>query len=148
MPEITEKELHEYRLKRSKRHSDERIVNVPVGYLQWMVNSGHSEADYAEAELKRRGSVFPDLEVSNHAVDRMYLKCRDRFERDRAADEGPCAWTLRVAREALDKGRRVPGVNGKEKIHWKGMKLAFTGDTTRWPVLVTIMPNERQQDRN
>ena len=51
------------------RHKGKRITRVPVSYLKWMINARHQYEEYAQAELNRRGTVTPELEVSGHAID-------------------------------------------------------------------------------
>lgn len=115
------------------KHAGELITRVPVNYLKWMVNVGHSSAAEAEAELNRRGTVTPDLEVSGHAIDRASLNCRGIWHKDAKDKEGLHAWLVRVAGEALEHGERRG-----EKVLWKGMKFAFEEETV-WPVLKTVM---------
>lgn len=115
------------------RHKDQPITRVPVSYLRWMVGSRHTLADVAQAELSRRGTTVPEMEVSGHAIDRASLQCRKIWHETRGADEGISSWLHRVAGEALlkeqdDKGRR----------HHLGMLFAFQEDGV-WPVLVTVM---------
>lgn len=115
------------------RHAGELITRVPVSYLKWMVNVGHSQVHDAETELARRGTVTPDLDVSGHAIDRASLNCRGIWHKDAKDGEGLHAWLVRVAGEALEHGERRNG-----RIEWKGMKFAFEEETV-WPVLKTVM---------
>ena len=55
------------------RHAGTPITRLPVSYLLWMDQSAHSMANVARAELKRRGTTRPTLDVSNHAIDRASL---------------------------------------------------------------------------
>lgn len=130
-------DLHSYEMKAGK-HRGVRIVNVPVSYLLWMVGVNHSESLIAKAELDRRGTVVPDVEISGHAIDRASLLCRKTWHQDKGENEGIHAWLVRVAGEALRIGER----RNNGKIYWKGMKFKFTADT-KWPVLLTILPSGR-----
>ena len=121
------------------RHAGERITRIRVSYLKWMVNVGHSFADRAEAELKRRGTVTPDLEVSGHAIDRASLLLRKRWHEMRGAEEGLHAWLVRVAGDALREGERHPMEAGR--IEYAGMSFRFEMDG-RWPVLKTVLPGK------
>jgi len=116
-------------------HVGQRYTRLPVGYLKWMVNCGHSRAAIAQAELDRRGTVTPDLEVSGHALDRASLKCLAIWRRTRKGPEGLHAWLVRVAREALDQNRR----DHEGRCLYLGMKFVFEEDLV-WPVLKTVMP--------
>jgi uncharacterized protein (DUF3820 family) len=134
--QIKEADLHQYVMQNGK-HKGKRIVNVPVGYLMWMVNDGHSAAAWAEAELKRRGSVLPEIDISGHAIDRASLLCRKIWHLTRGPDEGLHAWLVRMSLEALQRGTR----RGEHKILYNGMKFVIKTDH-RWPVLLTVMPKK------
>lgn len=117
------------------RHKGTPYTRLPVSYLTWMVNSNHSRVEIAKAELKRRGTVTPDLDVSGHAIDRASLLCRRTWHETRAKDEGLHAWLCRVAREALDAGN----VNDKGRYEHLDIQFAFDAEGA-WPVLKTVMP--------
>ena len=115
------------------KHAGTLYTRLPVSYLKWMVNVNHSQCEIAKAELKRRGTVTPDLDISGHAIDRASLHCRKIWHEDRVLDEGLHAWLVRIATEALEANETKNG-----KYLWKGMKLAFEQDGN-WPVLKTVM---------
>ena len=118
------------------KHRGERYTRIPVSYLKWLANTpGHKAQDIAKAELSRRGTTTPDLDVSGHAIDRASLSCRKTWHETRGADEGIHAWLCRMAKEALDKG-----VEHNGKLHHAGMAFAFERDG-EWPVLKTVMPS-------
>lgn len=119
------------------------ITRVPVDYLQWMCDVGHQDAAYARAELDRRGTTFPEIKVSGHAIDRASLSCRKIWHQTaKDANEGLHAWLHRVSLEALATGFTAIDRHGGEKevvkVHL-GMKFAFQlGEC--YPTLKTIMP--------
>ncbi len=115
------------------RHRGEPYTRMPVSYLKWMVNENHSRKAIAEAELQRRGTTTPALDLSGHAVDRASLFCRDIWHKTRRADEGLHSWLARMAEEAL---QQAPDEKGRHVHH--GMKFAFEKDGC-WPVLKTVM---------
>lgn len=117
------------------KHRDELLTRVPVSYLKFMVANRTPQAELAEAELKRRGTVTPTIEVSGHAVDRASLSCRALWHETRTADEGLHAWLVRMATEALGHGV----VNDRGRHEYRGMQFAFEL-TTAWPILKTVMP--------
>lgn len=119
------------------KHKGTAYTRLPVSYLTWMVGSNHSRADIAAAELKRRGTVTPDLDVSGHAIDRASLSCRKIWHETRGGEEGLHAWLCRVAREALDKKQ----IDQKGRYHHLGMQFAFEFEGV-WPVLKTVMPEK------
>lgn len=137
---MAELDTHGYRLKNSKRHRDKLITQVPIPYLKWMVNARHQEAAYARAELDRRGTVTPELEISGHAIDRASLLCRRLWHEDRGEDEGLHAWLVRITGEAMKDGKKLE--NGK--IAYKGMRLAIEFDC-EWPILKTVMPGRKRE---
>ena len=117
------------------KHKGELWTRLPVSYLKWLVNVSARNADIAEAELKRRGTHTPDLDVSGHAIDRASLLLWQTYETTREPSEGLHAWLCRVAQEALDKGV----VDHKDRHLHLGMQFAFETDC-QWPVLKTVMP--------
>lgn len=120
----------------------ERYTRIPVSYLKWMVNVGHTYAEIAQAELDRRGTVTPDIEISGHAIDRASLTCLKLWQLTREKDEGIHAWIVRMAQDALySVGGEVEG-----KVLYMGMKFVFEMDGV-WPVLKTIMPGTWAQQR-
>lgn len=124
------------------RHKGESIQRVPVNYLKWMVNIGSEMSVEAEAELDRRGTVTPTLEVSGHAIDRASLCLRIIWHETRGENEGIHAWLCRVSRLALDRGE----CNGDQKVKFAGMKFVFEKSGV-WPVLKTVMPSGSNKDR-
>jgi hypothetical protein len=120
------------------RWAGQLITRVPVSYLKWMVQCGHGQAELARAELTRRGTVTPSLEISGHAVDRASLRCRAIWhETARDQEEGLHAWLVRISTEALAQAR--PDHEGV--VYYLGMKLVF--EPGEWPVLKTIYPKGR-----
>lgn len=120
------------------KHQGERYTRLPVSYLKWLANTpNHRAHEIAKAELARRGTTTPTIEVSGHAIDRASLSCRKRWHETRGADEGIHAWLCRMAQEAIDKGTER---NGKRE--YAGMQFAFEMDGS-WPVLKTVMPAKR-----
>lgn len=123
---------HGYIMK-AGRHRDKPITRVPISYLKWMINTRHTAGAYAAAELERRGTVTPDLDISGHALDRASLHCLDHWRATGKKDEGLHAWLARMAAEALAKG-----VTFRDRVHHAGMVFAFEMDC-EWPVLKTVM---------
>lgn len=116
------------------KHKGTAYTRLPVSYLFWMVNCNHSRADIAQAELDRRGTVLPDVDVSGHAIDRASLNCRKIWHENKQEGEGLYSWLCRVSKEALD----ISNVDEKGRYHYLNMKFAFGEDTT-YPVLKTVM---------
>lgn len=116
------------------RHRGTPYTRLPASYLKWMVNSGHSRAEIAAAELARRGTVTPDLDVSGHAVDRASLFGLDVWAATRQEGEGLRAWLYRVAVKALAAG--PPDAQGRRQHH--GSIFAFEQEGA-WPELKTVM---------
>jgi hypothetical protein len=131
---VTEAQTHGYRMPNG-RHKGELITRVPVHYLKWMVCSRHSCAPHAEAELARRGTVTPELDISGHAIDRASLRCRKTWHETRGPEEGLHAWLVRVSGEAL-AGKQV---DEQGRHYHLGMRFVFEMEGA-WPVLKSIMP--------
>lgn len=121
------------------RHRGTPYTRLPVSYLKWMVNSNHSRAEIAAAELARRGTVTPDLDVSGHAVDRASLFGLDVWVATRQEGEGLHAWLCRLAAEALAEG----DADGQGRLRHRGLKFVFERDGV-WPVLKTVVRDHRQ----
>jgi uncharacterized protein (DUF3820 family) len=115
------------------KHSGELYTRLPVSYLKWMVQIGHSRADIAEAELARRGTVTPEVDVSGHAIDSASLRGRKIWHETRGENEGLHAWLCRMAAEARALNDRDAG----GRYLFAGMKFAF--EEGAWPVLKTVM---------
>ena len=116
------------------RHKGTPYTQIPVSYLKWMVNVEHSRQEIAKSELKRRGTVTPDVDISGHAIDRASLRCRDIWHQTRSKEEGLHAWLVRMTQEAIQKGEQDK--NGK--YIYNNMKLVIEQDGV-WPVLKTIL---------
>lgn len=131
---MSEAITHHVRLAFGK-HRDELLTRVPVSYLKFMVANRTQQSDLAAAELKRRGTVTPELDVSGHAIDRASLSCRRLWHETRKSDEGLHAWLTRVASEAFKHGV----INDAGRYEYMGMQFAFELNTA-WPILKTVMP--------
>jgi len=124
------------------RHKGVLITRVPVNYLKWMVNAGHQHADHARAELDRRGTVTPEIDISGHAIDRASLLCRWCWHETSNEGEGLHAWLVRVAQEALEQGETHP--DHPERRAWIGLSFRFELDGV-WPVLKTVLPANKRK---
>ena len=136
-PAVTTGDLHEFVMPNG-RHKDEPITRIPVSYLRWMVNVGHTFDNYAEAELSRRGTVLPDFEVSGHAIDRASLICWPLYKADRREDEGLHAWLVRRGKLALESVE--PRQDDPGRFDHEELSLRFDV-STKWPVLKTVVPS-------
>ena len=128
------------------RHKGTCYTRLPVSYLKWMVNISHSRVELAAAELARRGTTTPELDVSGHALDRASLHCRDLWKETRKLGgpgqdpEGIHSWLCRMAADALKSGVR----DNKDRLYYKGMIFAFEDqEELVWPVLKTVMREKR-----
>lgn len=121
------------------RHRGTLYTRLPVSYLKWMVNTRHSRADLAAAELGRRGTVTPDLDVSGHAVDRASLFCLDIWQNTRQVSEGLHAWLCRRAAEAWAAHAADP----QGRLQHGGLKFVFEQEGA-WPILKTVMRDREE----
>ncbi len=115
------------------KHKGTLWTRLPVSYLKWLANQAGPNAGIAKAELERRGTVTPELDISGHAIDRASLNCLDIYRKTREPEEGLHAWLIRMCTEAR---QGQPDRKGRFRIN--GMLLAFQADGS-WPVLVTVM---------
>ena len=128
------------------KHQSERWTRVPVSYLHWLVNApernGSNAKAIARAELKRRGSVLPTIEVSGHSIDRASLYCRKIWHRTALdANEGIHAWLVRIAQATIDESPRRPNETQDGVRYWQGLKMVFQFGEA-YPTLKTIMPSQ------
>lgn len=119
------------------RHKGTPYTRMPIGYLKWMVNSAHSKQAIAAAELKRRGTITPELDLSGHAIDRASTNpyTMHRYKETMRPDEGIYSWLARMAAEA----RAHNDVDHKGRFNYAGLRFAFE-EGQHWPVLKTVMP--------
>lgn len=123
------------------RHKGERITRIPISYLKWIANTpDHYLCEAAKTEMKRRGTVTPEVDVSGHALDRASLRCRKIWHEDRGKDEGLYSWLCRITLDAILLGEKL---EGESRIEHKGMILTITKDGN-WPVLMTIWPSKKK----
>lgn len=120
------------------RHAGEPYTRLPVSYLRWMVNARHSRADIAEAELKRRGTVTPDIDITGHAIDRASQRCLDLWQKSRQGPEGLHAWLHRMAVAALEK---PADVNGRHRC---GEIIFVIDQAGCWPVVKTVLRKSKR----
>lgn len=126
-------DLHHFTLK-DGNFRGRRITSVPLSHLKWMVSNGHEHAEHALAEMQRRGTPTPELDVTGHAIDRVSLQCLKIWRQDRQKDEGLHTWLARVATEALQL--KAPAAAPERRKH-KGLKFIFKFEGG-WPVLLTV----------
>lgn len=119
------------------KHKGERVTRLPISYLKWMVRERHGMADVAEAELARRGTTTPEIEISGHAIDSASLRIRKTWHESRGEDEGLHAWLCRMVVEAVEKGEKRG-----DKIAYAGV-LWVVGLDGAWPVLKTVMRDKK-----
>lgn len=115
------------------RHKGELYTRLPVSYLNWMVNSDHSRKEIAQAELKRRGTTMPTLELSGHAIDRFSQRFLERWNILKENDEGLNSWLLKRAAEAYSLLEE-----GETKVTYMDIKWVFDLGTC-YPTLKTVM---------
>jgi hypothetical protein len=133
------------------RHKDTLVTRLPVSYLKWIINTDISPLDnnliigetvyswpeIAQAELFRRGTVTPTIEVSGHAIDRASLCCLDLWQNSRSSsnlEEGIHAWLVRLATQAT----QLKSFQTDEKVLFENMYFVFAKDG-EWPVLKTVI---------
>lgn len=123
------------------RHKGKRWTRIPVSYLLWMVNVNHSRVDIAEAELKRRGTVLPELDVSGHAIDMASLRLYDIYKERGRREEGLHAWLVRMSSSALKLGKPLSRDDETCSYSYMGVKFVFE-ESGAWPVLKTVMKDK------
>jgi len=120
------------------KHKGELYTRIPVSYLRWMVQCGHQESEIARAELERRGTTLPTVEISGHAIDTASLRVRKIWHETRAENEGLNSWLIRMCNEALEESEP----DADNRVHYNGMRLVF--ESGEWPVLKTVMRKDKK----
>ncbi len=126
------------------RHKGQLITRVPVGYLKWMVREHHDPDGFAAAELARRGTELPAIEVSGHAIDRFtqrYLYLWTEHVADTGEDVG--LWTYLNRRATAAWAAMLADVNTRKeepeiKVTHEGERWVFANQG-EWPVVMTVM---------
>lgn len=137
---MAEINTHNVRMEFGK-HRGELLTRVPLSYVKWLANErGHAMQPLAAAELRRRGSTIPTVELSAHAIDRASLRVRKIWHETRGPDEGLHTWLCRMVTEAMAANEGRPGIY----LH-RGMKLVIEHGE-EFPVLATIMPKKGPAD--
>ena len=120
------------------------ITRVPFSYLKWMVSIRHSYYSFALKEIDRRGSSVPDLDVTNHAIDRASLRLLRVWKAARKhSNDGLASWLSRVAFRAFKDGIPTPRPakhldhNTGESYNFCGMFFVFAKEA-EFPVLMTV----------
>lgn len=128
------------------RHKDKRITRVPISYLKWMVQEKHTYAKEAQAELDRRGTTTPELDISGHAIDRASLRLRKIWHLDAAPGEGLWSWMARRGFQAFQelKARHKDGFIGQQKIDYQAVTWIFELDG-EWPVIKSVWPASEKE---
>jgi hypothetical protein len=120
------------------KHRGELFTRIPLGYLKWMVNQNAQQADIASAELERRGTPEPTIEISAHAIDRASLRIRRTWHKHRRDNEGLYTWLAKAAEFAIDNAGGIEAVaenDGKAEV---GDVVFIFGTEGKWPVLKTV----------
>lgn len=122
------------------KHQGQPISRIPIGYLTWMCSANHTHAARAKAELERRGTYFPKVEISSHAINRasqrlLNLWMSESPEPDR--EPGLHTWLSKRAEAALDTLESVPG-DGTFRVKHDGIQFQFQG-SHHLPALLTVM---------
>lgn len=132
------------------KHNGTAWTRIPVSYLIWLVGSpalerGTTEQiekskrnkEIAQAELDRRGTTLPEIEISGHAIDSASLRVRKVWHALRRDDsEGLYSWLCRMAMEAKSHGIRDH--KHQDRIHYQGVAFVFDQEG-QFPVVKTVM---------
>lgn len=115
-------------------HRGELFTRLPVSYLKFMVCNRTQQWEIAQAELDRRGTATPNLDISGHAVDRASLNCLSIWRRTRRQGEGLHTWLVRMSNEAIAQCH----IDRAGRYKHEGMLFVFESSGA-WPILKTVM---------
>lgn len=94
-------------------YQGERITRVPPSYLFRLRDNPcdavppgdwNSWSQVAQAELDRRGTYIPEVEVTSHAIDQASLRILPVWRREAGEREGLHRWMAHTAMSALTFG--------------------------------------------
>jgi len=138
------------------KHKGTLWTRVPVSYLTWLVGAPPPDKPeflevfekrkaIARAELERRGTTIPEIEISGHAIDSASLRVRKIWHQTRRDDsEGIHSWLCRMAVEAKSYGIRDN--KHQDKIHYMGIAFVFDQEG-EFPIVKTVMRSKvRHED--
>lgn len=120
------------------RHKDKLVTRVPFSYLSWMVNEFPPDDPkhmLADAELKRRGTKIPTIQLSAHAIDR-FSQRRLKVYLDYVSNggkEGLYTWLAQIAAKAYESRDKRTNKGTEE-----GITFAFE-DGHSFPVVKTVL---------
>lgn len=117
-----------------------RIQHLPRGYLVFMVQNETQQWQYAEAEMDRRGTVIPQIELSAHSIDTASLRIRKTFHEHRGKNQGLHSWLAEAAWAAYQE--KPKGVDVHEYL---GVRWVFGIDGV-FPMLKTVTPAKKRKD--
>ena len=136
--EMTNSEINTHRIICDfGKHKGIPYTRIPVSYLKWMVcetKLPQTRRFIAQAELDRRGTVTPTMDISGHAIDRASTKLWQMFLSRPDKDTGIYTWLEGLARDALSNG-----VGDGEARTYNGITFIFQMDC-EWPVLKSVYP--------
>lgn len=128
------------------KHKGTLWTRLPVNYLKWLANQtgyerpnsklDNKNVELAKAELKRRGTVTPRIDISTHAINRASLHLLNQWSEREDRSEGLYSWLERIAVEAMEN-KPIGETNGR--ILYMGICFVFEADGN-WPVLKTVFP--------
>lgn len=118
-----------------------RIQRVPVSYLRFMVRNRTRQWEFAEAELDRRGTVVPKIEIAGHAIDAASLRIRRIWHEHRDENQGLHSWLCHAAWEAWNSRRHEK----QQIVDHLGVRWVFDVDGV-YPILKTVMPIREKDD--
>ncbi len=124
------------------KFAGEPYTRAPVSYLRWMVDSDHSNAEIAIAELARRGIALVDspIEISCHAIDSASLRCWKIYRDTRTSrNQGLHSWLVDICVNAMVNS----DLGDDGEIYYLGMKLVIAKGALRH-TLKTIMRDTRK----
>lgn len=117
------------------KHRDVRIQRVPVNYLKFMVRNTTQQWREAEAEMERRGTVTPQIEISGHAIDTASLRIRWAWHEHSDASQGLHSWLVQAAWAAYNARQS----KSDQECVYLDVVWCF-GIDGGWPILKTVKP--------
>ena len=125
------------------KHKGTKFTRLPIGYLKWMIRDRAPLHELARAELDRRGTNTPAIEVSGHAIDRFserFLWKWIEHREDTGEKIGLWSYLNNLAAEAWRHAHVDPSVEEKDdgfKFRHADIQWVFATQG-EWPVVKSV----------
>ena len=105
------------------RVNGQSYTSIRITHLKIITKSNHCSAQFAEAELLRRGHTDLPIDVSMHAIDGASNRYWKVWIQNRRAEQGLASWLKEISIQAYIKG--VPVNDNSLVREYQGITFSF-----------------------